>query len=75
MKKLKKILSVVLTLAMVLGMSVTTWAAEGDSTESKVAKGTKEDKSTITISGFDLEKKGEGENAAYELPTGLQISA
>ena len=30
MKKLKKILSVVLTLAMVLGMSVTTWAAEGD---------------------------------------------
>lgn len=75
MKKLKKILSVVLTLAMVLGMSVTTWAAEGDSTESKVAKGTKEDKSTITISGFDLEKKGEGENATYELPTGLQISA
>lgn len=75
MKKLKKILSVVLTLAMVLGMSVTTWAAEGDSTESKVAKGTKEDRSTITISGFDLEKKGEGENATYELPAGLQISA
>lgn len=49
MKKLKKILSVVLTLAMVLGMSVTTWAAENP--DGKV--GTSDDKGDIVIQNVE----------------------
>ncbi len=49
MKKLKKILSVVLTLAMVLGMSVTTWAAEG--VNKKV--GTSDDTGKIVIENVE----------------------
>lgn len=49
MKKLKKILSVVLTLAMVLGMSVTTWAAENP--DEKV--GTSDDKGDIVIQNVE----------------------
>ncbi len=49
MKKLKKILSVVLTLAMVLGMSVTTWAAENP--DGRV--GTSDDKGDIVIQNVE----------------------
>lgn len=67
MKKMKKILSVILTLAMVLGMSVTTFAVEpetdpapnppaggsnGTSTTTVSAKGDRTDKGTITVNGF-----------------------
>lgn len=49
MKKLKKILSVVLALTMVLGMSVTTWAAENpDGTV-----GTSDDKGDIVVHGIE----------------------
>lgn len=52
MKKLKKILSIVLTLAMVLGMSVTTWAASaGDDN----TVGTKDDRGSITLAGIAKE--------------------
>jgi hypothetical protein len=49
MKKLKKILSVVLTLAMVLGMSVTTWAAENPDG----VVGTRDDKGDIVVHGIE----------------------
>lgn len=49
MKKLKKILSVVLTLAMVLGMSVTTWAAENPDG----VVGTSDDKGDIVIQNVE----------------------
>ena len=49
MKKLKKILSVVLALTMVLGMSVTTWAAENP--DGKV--GTSDDKGDIVVHGIE----------------------
>lgn len=49
MKKLKKILSIVLTLAMVLGMSVTTWAAENP--DGRV--GTSDDKGDIVIKNVE----------------------
>ena len=47
MKKMKKLFAVLLTLAMVLGMSMTSFAA---------------DKNTITISGKGLDAKGAGAN-------------
>jgi fimbrial isopeptide formation D2 family protein/LPXTG-motif cell wall-anchored protein len=50
MKKLKKILSVVLTLAMVLGMSVTTWAANPGKDNTV---GTKDDRGSITLAGIE----------------------
>lgn len=49
MKKLKKIFAVMLSLAMVLGMSLTTFAAE------KAAANTADDKGTITVSGITKE--------------------
>lgn len=71
MKKMKKILSVILTLAMVLGMSVTTFAVEGDPNPaggedskykpiSKDATGQKGDRGKITIDGFEFEKDSDG---------------
>lgn len=49
MKKMKKFFAMFLTLAMVLGMSVTTFAASAG-TDGKV--GTNDDKGTITVSGI-----------------------
>ncbi len=49
MKKLKKILSVVLALTMVLGMSVTTWAASAGTDE---VVGTADDRGSITLAGI-----------------------
>ena len=47
MKKMKKLFAVLLTLAMVFGMSMTSFA---------------EDKNTITISGKGLDAEGAGAN-------------
>lgn len=66
MKKLKKILSVVLTLAMVLGMSVTTWAAEGDDGKVDDGKvGTADDTGSITIK--NVEEGLENSIALYKI--------
>jgi len=52
MKAMKKILAVVLTLAMVMAMSITTWAA----TNGADAKyGTADDRGVITVSGITAE--------------------
>lgn len=71
MKKMKKILSVVLTLAMVLGMSVTTFAETSTPGTPGVtetpATGKSGDTGKITIGGFALEDG--------EVPSGLTISA
>lgn len=50
MKKLKKVFAVLLTLAMVMGLSVTAFAEE---TSKEPAKGTVEDKGTITVNGVE----------------------
>lgn len=50
MKKLKKVFAVLLTLAMVMGLSVTAFAEE---TSKGPAKGTVEDKGTITVNGVE----------------------
>lgn len=52
MKKMRKIFAVLLTLAMVLTMSMTAFAASSKS-ENHPAKGTAEDTGTITVSGID----------------------
>ncbi len=71
MKKMKKILSVVLTLAMVLGMSVTTFAETSTPGTPGVtetpATGKSGDTGKITIDGFALEDG--------QLPSTLKISA
>lgn len=70
MKKMKKILSVVLTLAMVLGMSVTTFAEQNN------IIGDNDDKGTITIQGFEtVEGKDTNGNTVWNLPTNLKIEA
>lgn len=70
MKKMKKILSVVLTLAMVLGMSVTTFAEQNN------IIGDNDDKGTITIQGFEtVEGKDTDGNTVWNLPTNLKIEA
>ena len=50
MSKLKKMLSMVLAMVMVLAMSIPTFAANGK-TEGNAATGTASDKGTITVSG------------------------
>ena len=52
MKKMRKIFAVLLTLAMVLAMSIPTFAANGK-TEGNAATGTASDKGTITVSGVE----------------------
>lgn len=52
MKKMKKILAVILSLAMVLGMSMTAFAA---SSGTDGIFGTKDDTATITVNGIDNE--------------------
>ena len=59
MKKMKKILAVILSLAMVLGMSMTAFAA---SSGTDGIFGTKDDTATITVNGIDNE-------------TGIQVNA
>ena len=52
MSKLKKMLSMVLAMVMVLAMSIPTFAANGK-TEGNAATGTASDKGTITVSGVE----------------------
>lgn len=59
MKKMKKFLAVILSLAMVLGMSMTAFAA---SSGTDGIFGTKDDTATITVNGIDNE-------------TGIQVNA
>ena len=60
MKKMRKIFAVLLTLAMVLGMSMTTFAASNPGND-KIF-GTADDTATITVTGIDNE-------------TGIQVNA
>ena len=50
MSKLKKMVSMVLAMVMILAMSIPTFAAN-DKTEGHAATGTASDKGTITVSG------------------------
>ena len=52
MSKLKKMLSLVVAMVMVLAMSIPTFAATGKNGE-KAAEGTASDKGTITVSGVE----------------------
>lgn len=52
MSKIKKMLSMVLAMVMVLAMSIPTFAANGK-TEGNAATGTASDKGTITVSGVE----------------------
>ena len=52
MSKLKKMLSMVLAMVMILAMSIPTFAANGK-TEGNAATGTASDKGTITVSGVE----------------------
>ncbi len=72
MKKMKKILSVILTLAMVLGMSVTTFAETTEEKKPTPATGTNKDTGSITLDGFELVKDGD---ESWKLPSGLTITA
>lgn len=53
MKKMKKIFAVILSLAMVLGMSLTAFAAGDPGADKKV--GTNDDRGTITVRGITKE--------------------
>ena len=55
MSKVKRILSVIMAMVMVLAMSVPTFAA-ATTTSQKEAKGTAEDTATISVSGIKAEK-------------------
>ena len=55
MSKVKRILSVIMAMVMVLAMSVPTFAA-ATTTSQKTAKGTAEDTATISVSGIKAEK-------------------
>ena len=59
MKKMKKFLAVILSLAMVLGMSMTAFAASSGTDN---IFGTADDRATITVNGIDNE-------------TGIQVNA
>ena len=52
MSKVKRILSVIMAMVMVLAMSIPTFAANGK-TEGNVATGTASDRGTITVSGVE----------------------
>lgn len=51
MKRMKKIFAVILSLAMVLGMSLTALAAGSAGNDGKI--GTSDDTGTITVSGIE----------------------
>ena len=57
MKKMRKIFAVLLTLAMVLAMSMTAFAANS-TTSNNPATGTTADRGTITVSGIDSTETG-----------------
>jgi LPXTG-motif cell wall-anchored protein len=75
MKKMKKILAVVLAMAMVLGMSVTAFAEpggeSGDTSGAAASKieGKSSDKGTITVKGFDFGADAES------TPDGFKVTA
>lgn len=53
MKKMKKFLAVILSLSMILGMSITSFAAEGGNAGQDNKIGTSDDTATITVNGVD----------------------
>ena len=53
MKKMKKFLAVILSLSMILGMSITSFAAEGGNAGTDKKIGTSDDTATITVRNVD----------------------